>query len=134
MWYNPTQCSDLVNQDAPGVEESLRTFRKDRVAKDHPVIAGVSLVVRREGGITHETPGIVVIETDGVDVERADGCPPKSPLHGSLLAVFRSDVVKPVWARCPGCALQGETEASAAKCLVQDIDLLNDLGISEIVE
>lgn len=99
--------------------------------ENDPVIFGVTPVASREGGITEETPRIIVIETDGVNIERFDIPLSKSVLHGRLLIVFWRDIVKPVYIQCPGDTPQSEAETSFDVFLVQDIDLILDLGISD---
>ena len=121
-----------MDQDASGVVRGCGALRKGRVAKDDSIIGGITVVVLREGGITEETPGIIIVETHGVDVESVDGSLPKVLLHGSLLGVFGSGVVEPVRVHSPGNAYKLETEPGSSEFLVQDSHLVLDIGISEI--
>lgn len=122
--------SDLVRQSTSQVERCLRTPRKGPVLKNDSIILGFSLVPGREGSITEETPRIIVIETDGVDVERVSTSPPKSFLHVSLLLAFRRNIIEPVWIRYPADTVEVESETGGFVVLVQDIDLFANLGIS----
>jgi hypothetical protein len=88
--------SDLVNQDPPQVEANLGTSRKSLVVKNNPVVPGVTAVGPREGRITKEILGIMIFETDSVDVERAWVSPSKLVLHGGLLGVSLGHIVEPV--------------------------------------
>lgn len=122
--------SDLVSRGASQVEVSHGTTRKGRVENNDSVVLGVGRVVGRESSVTEETLPITAGETDGVEVERAGISRPECVLHGGLLGGVWSGVVEPPRVRCPGDVLQLEAETRSGIILIQDIDLVLDLGIS----
>lgn len=128
----PEPVSDLVCRGAPQAEVRHGTSRKGRVENNDTIIHGVSRVVHRKGGITQKTPGTVATETNSVEVEGFDISLSKSVLHGGLHVGVWSDIVEPGGIQCPGNILQLETEACSVIILIQDIDLILDLGISEM--
>ena len=91
---------------------------------------GVTLVVCGEGGVTEETLGLFIIETNSVDVEGVGASLPERRLHLSLLVVSRGDIVEPVFIRYLGDAPQSEIEIGVGIVLAQDVDLFLDFVIS----
>jgi hypothetical protein len=64
--------------------------------KDNTVIHGAIRVVHRERSIAEKAPGFIVIEADGVNVERAGNSLSKGFLHLRLLGVIWCNIVEPV--------------------------------------
>jgi hypothetical protein len=100
--------------------------------KNDAVVDWVTIIVRREGGITEKTQGIIVVESDGVDVEGESASFAKRALHVVLPAVSWSNIVIHICILESSDVLrwQAETESSFGKMLVQNSDLLMNLGNS----
>ena len=125
----PEPVAYLVSRGTSKVEASHGTARKGRVGDNDSIILGVGFVVGREGSITEETLAIAGSKTDGVEVECAGVSHSKSILHGGLLGSIWRGVVEPAGVQCPSDILQLEAKTSFVIVLVQDIDLILDLGI-----
>lgn len=98
------------------------------------VILGVPGVARREGGITEKTTSVIAIETNGVDIEGANVSSAKCILHVGLFVGIGGDVVEPVRIQRSGDILQLETKTGSTVTLVQDVNLIPDLGISKMYD
>jgi hypothetical protein len=121
-----------MSRGASQVEGRQGATRESRKEKNNSIVLGIGRVVEREGGITEETLWVNVSETDGVEVECLGASHVESVLHGGLLGGVRTGIIEPVGVQCPGGARQLEIEPSSAVVLIQDIDLIIDLGIWDI--
>jgi len=127
----PDPVPGLMSQGASKVEGSHGTSRKGRVEHNDTIVLGVGRVVSGEGGVTEETRGVTGRETDGIDVKRVGGSLSESVLHLGLLGGVWSGLVEPAGVHGPGGVHQLEAETSAGVILIQNVDLIGDLGISE---
>ena len=125
----PDPVPDLVSRGAPQVEGLHGASRKGGVEKNDSVVLGVAFEVVGEGSVTEE---LTASETDGVDVQCAGGSPSESVLHLGLLGGGSAGLVEPDGILGPGDPLQRESEAGSAIVLIQDVDLVPHLFITEI--
>ena len=124
--------SDLMSRGASLIVRRKGTSRKRLVEDNDTIVLGVGCVVGREGGVTEETRAIASGETDGVEVEGAGGTLSESVLHGGLLGGIWSGAIEPGGIQGPGGVRQLETETGAGVVLIQDVDLISDLGVAEV--
>ena len=124
--------SDLVSRSASQVEAIRGTSRKGREENNDSIILGGGLEGVREGSITEETRTVAGSETNGVNVEGGLGSTSESLLHLCVDIILWSGAAEPPGVQCPGGVLQLESEASSGEVLIQDVDLILELGVAKM--
>ena len=121
--------SDLMGQETSFVVIILRTTGEGCEAEHDSIFLGpfVSFVAPGEGRVTE-----IFLQVKGVDIEGTNISPSKLLLHFGLLFRIRLHIVEPVRVQRPSGIVQLESETSLSEIVIQDIDLVLKLVISEI--
>lgn len=129
--------ADLVGDGMAEVEVDGRAAREGRIADDDTVVGRSGRVGPREGGVAKQIGDGGSVESNGIDVEVGLAALAQRRLHGGLVRGRGTSRVEPVDVGRAVGAGEGELVARAGVCLVEDSELVGNLGVpvrsSEII-